>query len=110
MAGGGTTAGAVVPLATMIGGVCSADDPTAKVTRDPALCSAGRDGMIVAPTSPEIGLPAEDASMLTPLPEKVGLKTAPATVVVGMMAAPVVPPNSFAEVAKLPAFSATALA
>ena len=31
--------------------VCSANDPTAKVTAGPALCSAGRDGMILAPSS-----------------------------------------------------------
>ena len=39
--------------------VCSSDDdPIARVTNGPALCSPGRDGMILAPMSLEVGLPA----------------------------------------------------
>lgn len=114
--GDGMTPKAVVPLAAMIGigieaagwpaaGICSADGPTAKVTTGPALCEAGRDGMIVAPNSPEAGLSTGVASMLTPVLEEVGLRTKPATVVAGRTEASFTPASSVAEVAELPAFS-----
>lgn len=110
------TVGVVVLPATMIGvevemvgwlevGVCSGEGPTAKVTTGPTLCSAGRDGMIVAKTSPEVRLPAGIAAMLTPLLEKLGLRTAPAPVVAGTIEASITPASPLAEVAGLPVFS-----
>ena len=115
----GTAAKNVVPLTTIVGvgteaaarppaGVCSAIGPTAKVTKGPAVCSAGRDGMIVAPISPEIRLLAGVASMLTALLENVGLKTTPATVMAEMMEASVTPANPFVDVAKIAELSAFA--
>lgn len=118
--GDGMTVGLVVLPATMIGvevemkgwlavGVCSGDGPTAKVTTGPTLCSAGRDGMIVAKTSLEVRLPAGIASMLTPLLEELGLRTTPAPVVAGTMEASIIPATPLAEVAGLPAFSAAVM-
>ena len=103
-----TTEGAVVPLASLFSvgietagwpaaAVCSDDDPTAKVTNGPALCSAGRDGMILAKLSPDFGLPAGIAGKLTPLPEKDGLRTTPATVVAATVGASGTPANPIAE-------------
>ena len=115
--GDGMTVEAVVPPTTMIGvdvekagwpaaGVCAGDGPTAKVTTGPALCPTGRDGITVAPISPEVGLPAGIASTLTPLLEKLGLRTTPAPVVAGIMEASITPASPVAEVVGLPAFSA----
>ena len=114
--GDGTTARAVVPLATMIGsgteaagrppaGFCSADDPTAKVTTAPALFSVGKDGMIVAPISPAVGLPAGVASTLTPLLEMVKFAVTPVIVAGGMTEASIAPANPISEVVELLAFS-----
>ena len=113
----GITVGAVIPLENVCGevvswptaAVCSGDDPTAKVTNGPALCSAGRDGIIEAATSLEVGVPVSIASMLTPLLEKVGLRTMPATVVAGMMEASIMPASPVAEVVKLAAFPAAVM-
>ena len=115
--GDGTTARAVLPLAMVIGagigatgwpaaGLCSADDPTARVTTGPALCSADRAGMIVAPISPVVGLPAGLASIMTPLSDMVELGGTPTTVGKGTTEASVTPANPTAEVANAPALSA----
>ena len=118
--GDGTTARAVLPLAMVIGagigaagwlaaGLCSADDPTARVTAGPAICSTDRAGMIVAPISPVVGLPAGLASIMTPLSDMVELG-APMTVGKGMTEASVTPANPTAEVANAPALSAKVVA
>ena len=85
-------------------GVCSINDPTAKATTGPALCSAGRDGIMLAPTSPDVGLLPELASMLLPLLERVELRPATETMVAGMIEASDAPANTIAEVAELPEF------
>ena len=112
--------GVVIPLENVSGvgievagwpaaAVCSGDDPTAKVTNGPALCSAGRNGIIEAPFSLEVGVPVSIASILTPLLEKVGLRTMPATVVAGKIEASITPVSPLAEVVKLPVFSAAVM-
>ena len=93
-----------------VAGVCSAKDPTAKVTKGPALSSAGRDGIILARISPEVGLLVELASSLLPLLERVELKPASETVMVGMVEASGAPANTAAEVAELPEFSVVVIA
>ena len=119
--GDGTTARAVLPLAIVIGagieatgwpaaGLCSADDPTARVTTGPAFCSADRDGMIVAPISPRVRLPAGLASIMTPLSDMVELVGTPTTVGEGMIEASITPANPTAEVAKPPELSAVIVA
>ena len=119
--GDGTTARAVLPLPMVIGagigatgwpaaGFCSADDPTARVTPGPALCSADRAGMIVAPISPAVGLPAGLASTMTPLSDMVELSGRPATVGEGMTEASITLANPSAEVAKAPALSGNVVA
>ena len=119
--GDGTTARAVLPLAMVIGaGIeatgwpaaesCSADDPTARVTTGPALCSAERAGMIVAPISPAVELPAGLASTMTPLSDMVELSGTPTTVGKGMTEASVTLANPSSEVAKAPALSANVVA
>ena len=80
------------------------------MTTGPALCSVGKDAIIVAPISPEVGLPAGVASMLTPLLEKLRLRATPAIVVAGMTEASITLANPIAEVAEVPAISATVMA
>ena len=63
--------------------------------------------MIVAPISPELGLPAGVASMMAPLVDGVGLRIA---VVAGTMDASIASAESTTEVVKLPAFSAAVMA
>ena len=103
-----TTEGAELPLANVFSvgidtagwpaaAVSSDDELTARVTNGPALCSAGRDGMILTPISSGVGLAKGIASTLTPLPEKYGLGTTPATVVAGTTEASVTPASPVAE-------------
>ena len=119
--GDGTTARAVLPLAIVIGvgigatgwpaaELCSADDPTARVTTGPALCSADRVGMIVAPISPPVGLLAGLASTRTPISDVVELSGTPKTVGKGTTEASIMLANPSAEVAKAPALSAKVVA
>ena len=108
---------ATVLLATMFGvdvetggwpaaGVCSASGPIARVTTGPALCSVGRESMILAATSPEVKLPAGVASILTPMLENAGLRVTPAIAVDGTVEDSITPPSPISEVGRLPAFSA----
>ncbi len=112
---------ATVLLATLFGvdvetddwpaaGLCSASGPIARVTTGPALCSVGRDSMILAATSPEVKLPAGVASILTSMLENVGLRVTPAIAVGGTIEDSITPPSPIAEVGRLPAFSAAARA
>ncbi len=73
----------------------------------PTLCSVGENGIIVAPISPELGLPAEVASIMAPLVDGVGLRVA---VVAGTMEASIAPAKPIAEVVELPAFSVAVIA
>ena len=58
--------------------------------------------MIFAATSPEVGLAAGIASMLTPLLRRFGLRTMLATEVVGTMEASVTPKAPMTEVVEEP--------